>query len=99
MTTNLSMNASSTTSTKFDMYIAEQYILRHVNDLSVSERQTIYKIINDSETPDRYIRCKGSGTEIPMKHIPEKTFEAVYNFIRTKITDKQAALQAFPDSS
>lgn len=82
-----------------DVKTIETYILRHANDLSINERREILKIINDSNVPDRYIRSKGSGTEIPLKYVPEDILLAIHNYISTKIADKQNALQSFPDTS
>lgn len=80
----------------FDVKSAETYLIRHVNDLSIAERQELLQMIVNADVPDRFIRTKGNGTEITLKYIPENTFIDMYNYVKKKISDKQQALESLP---
>jgi hypothetical protein len=75
-----------------------QYILKHVDELTLEERTQIYRIIMDSRTDESKIVEKGAGIEIKFKNLRPDTIISIYNFVDMRIMKKKRELSEFPDS-
>jgi len=65
------------------------YIDKYVDDLTLDEKLSIYKMIMDYSTNENLIIEKGAGIEIKFKHLSPDLITNIYNFIQSKIIKKQ----------
>jgi hypothetical protein len=66
------------------------YIDKYVDDLTLDEKLSIYKMIMDYSTNENLIIEKGAGIEIKFKHLSHELITNIYNFVQSKIIKKQS---------
>jgi len=73
-----------------------KYIKHHINDMMLSEKEDILKMIVGSMS-DNKIHTKGDGTQVKFDDMPKTTISMIYNYMKRKISDKQKQLQHISD--
>lgn len=75
------------------------YIKQKVDDLPISDRKNILKMIVNSGIDDCKIHSKGSGTQIKFKDIPQDVISNIYEYIYNKDLEKIAKLNNFTEEN
>lgn len=89
----------TTKSTKDDVINMIIFIKQKVDDLSITDRRDILKIIIKAGVDDHKIHSKGNGTQIKFKDLSVDCILSIHSYIQAKISDKIEKLKNFTEEN
>jgi hypothetical protein len=70
------------------------YISENINDLEISDRKTVLRMIYESESKE-HLEEKGGGTQIHVNLLSDKLITDIYEFVKLKIGEQKQTLKSY----